>query len=93
MKGSDPAQNKKKDTKATVLVPEPAMPLVMPPVPGPSESRQLFQMARIIRRTQVPPIHACTPYQILAMAARLKTGHNAPQIPKDERLTTGKEIW
>ncbi|KAL8783503.1 MAG: hypothetical protein Q9195_009373 [Heterodermia aff. obscurata] len=27
------------------------------------------------------------------MAARLKTGHNEPQMPKDALLTTGKEIW
>jgi hypothetical protein len=27
-----------------------------------------------------------------AIAARLKTGHNAPQIPKDERFITGNEM-
>lgn len=55
--------------------------------------RQSFQIDRIMRYTQVPPIHACTPYQMQAIAARLKTGHRAPQTPKDARLTTGKEMW
>jgi hypothetical protein len=55
--------------------------------------RQLLQMLRIIRYTHVPPIHACTPYQIHAMAALLNTGQSAPQMPKEERDTTGNEIW
>ena len=28
-----------------------------------------------------------------AMAALLKTGHSAPQMPKEERETTGKLMW
>lgn len=28
-----------------------------------------------------------------AMAARLKTGQRAPQIPNEARVTTGKLIW
>lgn len=27
------------------------------------------------------------------MAARLKTGHRLPQMPNEERLTTGKPMW
>lgn len=45
------------------------------------------------RKFDLPPIHDCTPYQIQAMAARLKTGHREPQMPKEDLLTTGKEIW
>ena len=33
-----------------------------------------------------------TAYQMHAMAARLKTGHSEPQIPKEARATTGKEM-
>jgi hypothetical protein len=51
------------------------------------------QIARIINTTQLPPIQACTPYQMHAMAARLKTGHSEPQMPKEALETTGKEIW
>jgi hypothetical protein len=32
-------------------------------------------------------------YQIQAIAALLKTGHSEPQMPKEDRATTGKEIW
>ena len=56
-------------------------------------SRQSFQMERIIRYTQVPPIQAWTPYQMQAIAARLKTGHSEPQMPNEARPTTGKEMW
>lgn len=34
MNGRDPAQKRKKETNATVLVPELGMPLAMPPPPG-----------------------------------------------------------
>lgn len=40
-----------------------------------------------------PPMYDCTPYQITAMAALLKTGQKDPQIPKDARAATGNEIW
>jgi hypothetical protein len=33
MKGRDPAQNKKNETKSTVVVPEPGMPFGTPPGP------------------------------------------------------------
>ena len=34
----------------------------------------------------------CTPYQTQAIAERFKTGHKDPQMPKEARQTTGKEI-
>lgn len=40
----------------------------------------------------VPPIHDCTPYQMHAIAARLKTGHSEPHTPKEERETTGNPM-
>lgn len=108
MKGNDPNQNRKKETNSTVFVPDAGIPLEIPPDTPDSAywdvrnwtkhtdrtltSRQLFQIERIIRYTQVPPIQACTPYQMQAIAARLKTGQSAPQIPKDDRLTTGNEM-
>lgn len=36
MNGRDPAQKRKKETKATVLVPELGIPLAIPPSPGES---------------------------------------------------------
>src|ERR1700761_6828944 len=85
MAGKLPTQKRKKLTKSRVLVPE---------LSGMEFGRvcQLDQIDRIMSLTQVPPIQAWTPYQMQAMAARLKTGHNEPQIPKDERATTGKPI-
>jgi hypothetical protein len=83
--GKEQSQKMKKDTKALVLVPELGMPLWTLVNEG--------QIASIIRVTHSPPIHACTPYQIQAIAARLKTGHSAPQMPKDARETTGNEMW
>lgn len=50
-------------------------------------------MDRIIRYTHSPPMYDCTPYQMQAMAARLKMGHRLPQMPKEARLTTGKPMW
>ena len=41
----------------------------------------------------IPPIHDCTPYHMQAIAALLKTGQSEPQMPKDDRMTTGKLIW
>lgn len=41
----------------------------------------------------VPPIQACTPYQMQAIAALLNTGHREPHIPNEALLTTGKLIW
>ena len=38
-------------------------------------------------------MYACTPYQITAMAALLKTGQKEPQTPNDARAATGNEIW
>lgn len=48
-------------------------------------------MALIISLTHSPPIQACTPYQMHAIAALLNTGHNAPHIPKLDLETTGKD--
>jgi hypothetical protein len=105
MKGRENNQNRKNETKCTVVVPEFGIPFLIPPVASAwgrqfisasnsqLTSRQLFQIARIIRYTQLPPIHDCTPYHMQAIAARLNTGHRAPQTPNDERLTTGNEIW
>lgn len=60
--------------------------------PSPYSSHAV-QIERIIRYTQVPPIHACTPYQMQAIAARFNTGHNEPHMPNELLATTGKEIW
>jgi len=38
-------------------------------------------------------MYAWTPYQTQAMAARLKTGHRLPQMPKEALLTTGNPMW
>jgi hypothetical protein len=75
----------KKETKSRVVVPELGMPLGILSNEG--------QMALIMRRTHSPPIQAWTPYQIHAIAALLKTGHKAPQVPKLARVTTGNEMW
>jgi hypothetical protein len=40
----------------------------------------------------IPPIYACTPYQIIAITTRLITGQKDPQIPNEARAVTGKEI-
>jgi hypothetical protein len=107
MNGRENSQNRKKDTKWTVDVPEFGMPFAMPPVASAYgcqfvivlnngrvlTSRQEFHIARIIKYTQLPPIQACTPYHMQAIAARLKTGHKAPQTPKEARLTTGNDMW
>jgi hypothetical protein len=43
MNGSEPSQNKKKDTKATVFVPELGMPFLIPPRPLPSSCEKLVK--------------------------------------------------
>jgi hypothetical protein len=92
--GKLPSQNRKKLTKATVFVPEEGIPFGTPPGrPLSVGSRHSSHILRIMRYTQVPPIQDCTPYHIQAIAARLKTGHRAPQIPNEARFTTGKEMW
>jgi hypothetical protein len=83
--GSEQSQKMKKETKSLVFVPELGMPLWRLVNDG--------QIASIMSLTHSPPIQAWTPYQIQAMAALLKTGQRAPQIPKLERDTTGNEMW
>lgn len=84
--GSETNQKMKNDTNSTVLVPEPGIPLWI------LLTSQAVQMEEIMSFMHFPPMNACTPYQIQAMAALLNTGHNAPQMPKDARETTGKEM-
>ncbi|EMD35441.1 hypothetical protein CERSUDRAFT_85420 [Gelatoporia subvermispora B] len=84
--GSDISQKRKKHMKSRVVVPEDAgkeLGMLL----------TLGHIARSITNTQVPPMLACTPYQIHAIAARLKTHHRLPHIPKLVRATTGKVMW
>jgi hypothetical protein len=58
--------------------------------------RMLFTLGHMLlnkTNTQLPPILAWTPYQIQAIAPRLKVHHRLPQIPKLVRATTGKVTW
>jgi len=84
--GSDRSQNKKKHIKSRVFVPDEAG----------SELGMVFTLghiARNITRMHVPPMLACTPYHIQAIAPRLKTHHKLPKTPKLVRATTGNVIW
>jgi hypothetical protein len=85
MAGKEQNQNKKNDKKSLEFVPEPCMVSGMSSKPA--------QMLRIIKYTQVPPIQDCTPYHTHAIAARLNTGHREPQMPNEERATTGNPMW
>jgi hypothetical protein len=71
MAGKEKSQNKKNERKSLVFVPELAAMEF-------GRSSNFAHMLRIIKYTQVPPIHDCTPYHIHAMAARLNTGHKLP---------------
>ena len=86
MAGKLQSQKRKKLTKSLVFVPE----LVGMEF---GKSSYLVQIDLSIRVTHCPPIHDCTPYQMQAIAARLKTGHSEPQMPKEALLTTGKLMW
>jgi len=79
------SQNMKKLTKSLVLVPEEAGMLL-------GSVLKLLQTLRIMRYTQVPPIQDCTPYQMHAMAARLKMGQSDPHTPNEARDTTGNPM-
>jgi hypothetical protein len=52
----------------------------------------LGHIALSITNMHVPPMLACTPYQIHAMTPRLNVHHKLPYNPKDVLATTGNVI-
>lgn len=61
---------------------------------SPRKSITLYRQVVVMRSARyVPPIQACTPYHMQAIAALLNTGHREPHTPKEALLTTGKLMW
>lgn len=105
MAGREMSQKRKKHIKSRVSIPALAgRPFAVPTKLIPfslTEERKpdlriLLTLGHILLKstsTQLPPILACTPYQMQAMAPLLNVHHKLPQIPKLVLATTGKVTW
>lgn len=56
MKGSDPSQKRKNDTKSTVFVPELGIPFLMPPCPGTFCRISVLYFSKDVHNTYCTPI-------------------------------------